>query len=396
MPTSVHVNELKINKLTKAQYDAAVLNHTIGDNELSIITDLSANIQVDTMPAASASFVDQIYEYVGTTDANYTNGYFYKCVNNSGTYTWERIDVQPHGDPLPSQTGNSGKFLTTNGTTPSWATVDALPSQTGQSGKFLTTDGTDASWGNALANETHYSGSSASIALTENTLASNKDSVGGVIIGYNAQGTSGQGYEIVIGNSAKASWMGNVTIGYAADGAGYDGSVTIGDSAKTDKKTGGSSLSRGTAVGGNANAKGNKSVALGYNAKIDGDGSIQIGEGNHTGDNSFYVTSYKLMDLSDGTIPESRLADTTSAITGQALVLDSTGNAVWATVDGLPSQSGQSGKYLTTNGTSASWATVDVLPSQTSQSGKFLTTNGTTASWDTPVVATLKVWGAGE
>ena len=26
-------------------------------------------------------------------------------------------------------------------------TVDALPSQTGQSGKFLTTDGTDASWG---------------------------------------------------------------------------------------------------------------------------------------------------------------------------------------------------------------------------------------------------------
>ena len=50
-------------------------------------------------------------------------------------------------------------------------------------------------------------------------------------------------------------------------------------------------------------------------------------------------------------------------------------------LDGLPSQSGQSGKYLTTNGSTASWATVDVLPSQTSQSGKFLTTNGTTASW---------------
>lgn len=47
---------------------------------------------------------------------------------------------------LPSQTGNSGKFLTTDGTNSSWAAVDALPSQTGQSGKFLTTDGTDASW----------------------------------------------------------------------------------------------------------------------------------------------------------------------------------------------------------------------------------------------------------
>ena len=46
----------------------------------------------------------------------------------------------------PTQTGNSGKFLTTNGTDTSWATVDALPSQTGNSGKYLTTNGTDASW----------------------------------------------------------------------------------------------------------------------------------------------------------------------------------------------------------------------------------------------------------
>lgn len=49
-------------------------------------------------------------------------------------------------DTLPSQTGNTGKFLTTDGSTPSWATVDALPSQTGNSGKYLTTNGTTASW----------------------------------------------------------------------------------------------------------------------------------------------------------------------------------------------------------------------------------------------------------
>ncbi len=50
---------------------------------------------------------------------------------------------------LPSQTGNSGKYLTTNGTAKSWGTVSqyALPSQTGNSGKFLTTDGTSESWG---------------------------------------------------------------------------------------------------------------------------------------------------------------------------------------------------------------------------------------------------------
>jgi len=47
---------------------------------------------------------------------------------------------------VPSQTGNSGKYLTTDGTTSSWASVDALPSQTGNSGYYLTTNGTTASW----------------------------------------------------------------------------------------------------------------------------------------------------------------------------------------------------------------------------------------------------------
>jgi hypothetical protein len=53
----------------------------------------------------------------------------------------------------------------------------------------------------------------------------------------------------------------------------------------------------------------------------------------------------------------------------------------------IPSQTSNSGKYLTTNGSAASWASVDALPSQTSNSGKYLTTNGTTASWATISVA---------
>jgi hypothetical protein len=48
---------------------------------------------------------------------------------------------------VPSQSGNTGKFLKTDGTVSSWAAVDALPSQTGNSGKFLTTDGSTSSWG---------------------------------------------------------------------------------------------------------------------------------------------------------------------------------------------------------------------------------------------------------
>jgi hypothetical protein len=61
----------------------------------------------------------------------------------------EIIDELDNIDPLPSQTGQSGKYLTTNGTVPSWAEVQSLPSQTGKAGKFLQTDGTDASWESA-------------------------------------------------------------------------------------------------------------------------------------------------------------------------------------------------------------------------------------------------------
>jgi len=47
---------------------------------------------------------------------------------------------------VPSQATHSGKYLTTNGSVASWATVDALPSQTGNNGYYLTTNGTTASW----------------------------------------------------------------------------------------------------------------------------------------------------------------------------------------------------------------------------------------------------------
>jgi hypothetical protein len=55
---------------------------------------------------------------------------------------------------VPSQAGNSGKYLTTNGTASSWGTVDALPSQTGNSGKYLTTNGTAAAWASIVTDPT--------------------------------------------------------------------------------------------------------------------------------------------------------------------------------------------------------------------------------------------------
>ena len=84
---------------------------------------------------------------------------------------------------LPTQTSNSGKYLTTDGTTASWATLgSSIPSQTGNAGKFLTTDATTASWATLtasnltggtlsstiLGNSTVYIGSTA-IALNRAT-----------------------------------------------------------------------------------------------------------------------------------------------------------------------------------------------------------------------------------
>jgi hypothetical protein len=66
--------------------------------------------------------------------------------SNSGKFLTTNGTGVSWADTLPSQTSNSGKFLTTNGTSASWSIVDALPSQTSNADKILTTNGTSASW----------------------------------------------------------------------------------------------------------------------------------------------------------------------------------------------------------------------------------------------------------
>lgn len=58
------------------------------------------SIQVDTVPTPSADELGKIYQYIGDTTVNYTNGYFYKCVSETNpstgvtTYSWVAIDTQ--------------------------------------------------------------------------------------------------------------------------------------------------------------------------------------------------------------------------------------------------------------------------------------------------------------
>lgn len=67
--------------------------------------------------------------------------------NNTTLATTAFVQQVALNNQLPSQTGNAGKYITTDGTNASWADVpDEIPSQTGQSGKYLKTDGTAATW----------------------------------------------------------------------------------------------------------------------------------------------------------------------------------------------------------------------------------------------------------
>ena len=59
----------------------------------------------------------------------------------------------------------------------------------------------------------------------------------------------------------------------------------------------------------------------------------------------------------------------TGGTAGQALITDGSGGISFGTVDALPTQATNVGKFLTTDGTNASWATVDALPTQTGQAG---------------------------
>ena len=78
----------------------------------------------------------------GTLAVTYTAGYAIPTTTKQSN--WD--DAYTFTSGFPSQTGNAGEYLTTDGSTLSWAAVDALPSQTGNAGKYLTTNGTIASW----------------------------------------------------------------------------------------------------------------------------------------------------------------------------------------------------------------------------------------------------------
>lgn len=187
----------------------------------------------------------------------------------------------------------------------------SLPDQTGQSGKFLTTDGTDASWSNKPLVNTATATNSLTILGNANT--TKKDSIN---IGYNSSVNNFGDIAIGVDSTANGGQEYGVALGYKASDTAPSG-VALG--AKT-KAQGFYTV----AIGGNANASQYYSIALGYRAQATASGAIQLGFYNssattNSDPNTFKVANangnFEIMSA-DGTIPADRLASTTGLADG--------------------------------------------------------------------------------
>ncbi|NQW76807.1 MAG: hypothetical protein HQ448_08380, partial [Cytophagales bacterium] len=107
----------------------------------------------------------------------------------------------------------------------------------------------------------------------------------------------------------------------------------------------------------------NNSTAIGYQAKVAASNTIQLGADGTSGTTA--ITNVKTsgtITAGDVTYPK------THGSTSQVLSTNGSGTLVWANASSgvtLPSQSGNNGKFLSSDGTNASWGTV-TLPTASS------------------------------
>jgi len=139
-----------------------------------------------------------------------------------------------------------------------------------------------------------------------------------------------------------------VTVSSPITGGGASGSVNIGIQAGTTAQSGAVQLTDSTASTSVTTAATPNSVKSAYDLA---DAAVPKSTFNAKGD---------ILSASANDTP----VILTVGTNGQYLKADSstTSGLAWSTVDALPSQTGNSGKYLTTNGTTASWAAVATDP----------------------------------
>lgn len=322
-------------------------------------------------------------------------------------------------DPFPSQTSNSGKFLTTNGTTVSWSEVPAA----GNSFETISTPSGTSPVADS-ATDTLTLTATNGVSITGN---STTDS-----IEFSTNATSSNTASTIVSRDSSQSF--DIT---AVDFDTIDTiSTAVGRLAWDD---GEGTLSVGL-KGGNVNLQiGQESVALCYNgtgSSIPNGAVVYISgaqgqrpsitladaDTEETSSKTFGVATETIANGTEGFVATFGVVnglDTSSFTAGQSLWLSSTAGGLTSTKPSAPTHSVFVGYCLHSHASSGRifvnpqngyeleelhnvsisspsnnqallyesstglWknTTVDSLPSQTGNTGKFLTTNGTSASW---------------
>jgi hypothetical protein len=150
-----------------------------------VARDGSGNFSAGTITATlNGNATSATTATTATTASSVTNG-----VYTTGSYsnpTW--ITSLSETKVLPSQTGNSGKFLSTNGTNTGWVSAAAIgfPSIVGNSGKFLSTDGTTVTWTSPNNGTLSLSTSGVGIDVASTTFTANQSGNASFVVSSSA------------------------------------------------------------------------------------------------------------------------------------------------------------------------------------------------------------------
>jgi len=222
-----------------------------------------------------------------------------------------------------------------------------------------------------------FNGSLTSFALTSGSIAITPAKSGQLLVGVNGvmqepddTGTNGfkvSGSNVVFssppanGDTFWAIYQGqNVDIGTPSDDV-VD-TVHIKDNAITADKIAAGAVVADIAAGGVTTTKiaddavTADKLANSINTEIAAN-TAKTTNATHSGE----VTGATALTIADNVVDEANLKVSNTPTNGYFLSAQSgnTGGMTWAEVDALPSQSSNSGKYLTTNGSAASWAVLD-------------------------------------
>lgn len=229
---------------------------------------------------------------------------------DSGTSAWKDTDTKGQVTSVNGQTGA--------------VTVDTLPSQTGNAGKFLTTDGTDASW-------------------SDKPLVNTSESVSNSFTTQGATQISQQGDSTAVGVGANAN---NTGIPVGGHNTAFGAKATANSAHCSAFGSGAKAIKMmSNAFGKWAQANGNGALALGCNAIVNANNAIQLNASltNQTNSDANTVKianangNYEMMSA-DGTIPTARLTKVNTTITLAAADWSSntqTVNVTGMTADGV-------------------------------------------------------------